>query len=148
MWSKIENLPDIYKETKRMFVVIGIGIPRGTANNYTTDPYCVWRNEDGTFERWPHDFQPTHFYELPLATISIGAVVHIKEDIDDATMSTINLPRYIKGRNLLIEQIDKSNNEKPYHPKENPLWVHFVLLGYSKNHLSSKWICPIDYVEL
>lgn len=33
--------------------------------DYITDPWCGWMHEDGSFARWPHKFQPTHFLKLP-----------------------------------------------------------------------------------
>lgn len=42
----ISQLPETYKSEKRMFVVIGIGVPMGSNRNYTTDPYCVWLNTE------------------------------------------------------------------------------------------------------
>lgn len=65
-WLKIENLPEHYKKTNRMFIVKAIDIfPSETSVfKYTTDPYCVWFG-DGTFIRWPHKFPPTHYAILP-----------------------------------------------------------------------------------
>jgi len=140
MWSKIENLPDIYKETKRMFVVIGIGIPRGTTNNYTTDPYCVWRNEDGTFERWPHDFQPTHFYELPLVDI-FNSTVKIKESVSDNILVKMNLPPYIRNKTLSIIKV----YEDVYCLHDNPKLTKYAQL---KDHDGRYWSCPLHWLEV
>lgn len=64
MWKKIENLPEKYTNSHKMFVVKGIDIPRTGWFKYTTDPYCVWY-EKGKFVRWPHKFPPTHYCDLP-----------------------------------------------------------------------------------
>lgn len=64
MWKPIGSLP---KDYKPMFVAIAIdAITRpGSTITYTTDPWCVWRNDLGTYSRWPHSFPPTHYMELP-----------------------------------------------------------------------------------
>lgn len=49
---------------KEMVVFRGFNIQQGTANNYTTDPYCGWI-QNGEFVRWPHPFPPTHYMKLP-----------------------------------------------------------------------------------
>ena len=63
-WQPIETAP---RDSKTMFVVIGISVDVGNAFPYTTDPWCVWRTLEGRFERWPHKFQPTHWMPLPKA---------------------------------------------------------------------------------
>lgn len=65
MWKKIENLPEKYRNSHKMFVVKGIDIPEIGCFKYTTDSYCVWWDGDGVCGRWPHPFRPTHFCELP-----------------------------------------------------------------------------------
>lgn len=55
-WIPIKELPDSNK------VVVLIA---QFQNGYITDPWTGWKNKDG-FERWPHPFPPTHFYELPV----------------------------------------------------------------------------------
>jgi hypothetical protein len=60
-WKPIETSPS----GMAMFVVIGVNVAVGGSVKYTTDPYCVWKKKDGTFARWPHDFQPTHWMPLP-----------------------------------------------------------------------------------
>lgn len=68
MWKKIENLPEIYNTSRKIFVVKAIDIipPRcNVLGLYTTDPYCVWK-EGSEYVRWPHPFPPTHFFELPV----------------------------------------------------------------------------------
>ena len=66
-WKPIESAP--VANNKKMFVVIAIDakIP-DLEKKYTSDPYCVWRGKNGEFVRWPHDFQPTHWCELPEIT--------------------------------------------------------------------------------
>lgn len=63
-WLPIENAP---KTGRRMFVVKAVGVRPtvGAVSLYTTDPWCVWRDGDGSFARWPHPFPPTHWLELP-----------------------------------------------------------------------------------
>ena len=58
-WRPIGTAP---RGTKRMFVVIGINV---LAGRYKTDPYCVWRDAEEGFARWPHHFPPTHWLPLP-----------------------------------------------------------------------------------
>lgn len=75
MWKPITELPELYNETKRMFVVCAKVTEKSqwgasyACIGYITDPYCVWRNKDGSYARWPHPFEPTHFYELPVEGI-------------------------------------------------------------------------------
>ncbi|ANA49298.1 hypothetical protein PMW_173 [Pseudomonas phage phiPMW] len=64
-WRPIEELPDVYRTTRRMFVVRG-ELPYGKDQIYKTDPYCVWLSRNNTeYLRWPHDLPPTEFMELP-----------------------------------------------------------------------------------
>jgi len=55
IWYPIESLP---LKTKAMVVVISI------RPDYVTDPWVVWRDGE-SFVRWPHAFQPTHWFPLP-----------------------------------------------------------------------------------
>ena len=65
MWRPIAELPQVYKDTRRMFVVRGRA-PYGRGKTYITDPYCVWLNKVNECVRWPHkNIQPTEFMELP-----------------------------------------------------------------------------------
>ena len=66
MWKKIENLPEEYQDSTKMFVVKAINILpfRYSPFKYTTDPYTVWRT-NGKYHRWPYKFLPTHYCELP-----------------------------------------------------------------------------------
>jgi len=66
VWRPIAELPQVYKDTRRMFVVRGRA-PMQYVGEYITDPYCVWLNKANTeYVRWPHkDIQPTEFMELP-----------------------------------------------------------------------------------
>lgn len=63
-WQPIETAPE---EGATIFVVRAFGVSNGFTGGkeYTSDPYCVWRTEDGGFERWPHHFAPTHWMPLP-----------------------------------------------------------------------------------
>lgn len=66
-WQPIEHAPRDGSRT--MFVVRAFNVcnKHTCGRPYTSDPYCVWRQENGTFARWPHKFDPTHFTELPEA---------------------------------------------------------------------------------
>ena len=63
-WQPIETAPTKGRE---MFVVRGFNVRNGFTggNPYTTDPWCVWPDENGGFVRWPHHFPPTHWMPLP-----------------------------------------------------------------------------------
>jgi hypothetical protein len=61
-WQPIETAP---KETRKMFVAIAANVKIRKDYSYTSDPYCVWKNSDGTFSRWPHEFSPTHWMPIP-----------------------------------------------------------------------------------
>ena len=54
-WLPIEKAP---KHIKPMILV------RAYLDGYTTDPYAVFWC-DGEWNRWPHDFEPTHFMYIP-----------------------------------------------------------------------------------
>lgn len=54
-WLPIEQAP---KQIKPMILV------KAYLENYTTDPYAVFWC-DGKWNRWPHDFEPTHFMYIP-----------------------------------------------------------------------------------
>lgn len=58
-WLDISKL-----ETKRKLVVL-VAKTEIAGREYITDPWCGWLTDDGTFARWPHKFEPTHFIELP-----------------------------------------------------------------------------------
>lgn len=67
MWQEIEFLPEDYNNSKRMFVVKGVGLPLGSLKNYDTDPYCVWKmSGEDHYARWPFEYPPTHFMEIPV----------------------------------------------------------------------------------
>lgn len=63
-WQPIDTAP---QGSREMFVVKAFDVCNGFTGGrpYTSDPYCVWRNDDGGFSRWPHNFQPTHWAPLP-----------------------------------------------------------------------------------
>jgi hypothetical protein len=64
-WLPIETAPET-RLPWTMFVVIAFNVkPRFCSIPYTSDPYCVWREIDGAFARWPHSFEPTHWCPLP-----------------------------------------------------------------------------------
>lgn len=66
MWTKIEQLPvEQLIATREMFVVKGFNVEGCSIMPYTTDVYGVWLDQEGSFVRWPHKFQPTHFILLP-----------------------------------------------------------------------------------
>lgn len=61
-WKPIEEAP----VSRKMIVVKAINTENSPSTfPYTTDPYCVWQEQKGHFVRWPHDFAPTHYCELP-----------------------------------------------------------------------------------
>ena len=60
-WNPIVTAP---QNTKNMFIVRAFNVTQGPARNYTSDPVATW-SENGTFPRWKHEFQPTHWCELP-----------------------------------------------------------------------------------
>lgn len=62
IWKTIDSCP----KDRTMFVAIGVTAGNGFTGGrpYKTDPYCVWF-EDGEFCRWPHNWKPTHWLELP-----------------------------------------------------------------------------------
>lgn len=68
-WQPIETAPN--GENKTMFVVKAFNV-KTNGLEYTSDPWCVWRNKDGSFARWPHNFEPTHWMPLPDAPEEIG----------------------------------------------------------------------------
>jgi len=59
-WKSIDSAPN--RKTP-MFLIKGVDV--GIHDNYTTDPYCSWIRDDGSFARWPHAFKPTHWCEIP-----------------------------------------------------------------------------------
>ena len=65
-WQPIETAP---KNGRAMFVVQALDVCNSFTGNrpYTTDPYCVWPDDEGDFARWPHPFPPTHWTPLPAA---------------------------------------------------------------------------------
>lgn len=67
MWKKIENIPYQLITGNKMIVVKAINIKphEGFNGLYTSDPYCVWIQRDGTLARWPHEYKPTHYMEIP-----------------------------------------------------------------------------------
>ncbi len=68
-WQPIETAPEGVKVSEQMFVVIAFNVRSSESNPflYTSDPYCVWKQKDGSFARWPHRFNPTHWMPLPEA---------------------------------------------------------------------------------
>lgn len=67
MFQKIENLPESIKTSRKMFIVIAKDVKptESFPSTYTTDPYCVWMEDEFVCARWPHQFPPTHFMLLP-----------------------------------------------------------------------------------
>jgi hypothetical protein len=66
-WQPIEGseLPPF----QEMFVVRAFSVCNVFTGGkpYTSDPWCVWLNDYGSFSRWPHQFEPTHWMPLPKA---------------------------------------------------------------------------------
>ena len=61
-WQPIETAPKAHV----MIVVIAIRVDAGGVRYYNSDPYCVWWGvASGSWMRWPHQFQPTHWCPLP-----------------------------------------------------------------------------------
>ena len=56
-WKPIEIAPP-----DRQMVMLIARYPTGTD---WTDIYNGWRNSDGDWTRWPHNFPPTHWMPLP-----------------------------------------------------------------------------------
>jgi hypothetical protein len=65
-WQPIDTAP---RGTREMFVVRAFDVCNGFTGErrYTSDPYCVWRDDKDDFARWPHNFAPTHWLPLPSA---------------------------------------------------------------------------------
>lgn len=49
---------------KKMVILIAKDVDIGNVKQYTTDPYIGWINADGSWARWPHNFEPTHYSEI------------------------------------------------------------------------------------
>lgn len=64
-WKPISELPAERKMVVLVAIDVLIPINETRSTLYSTDPYCGWRNSDGSFARWPHPFPPTHFATLP-----------------------------------------------------------------------------------
>lgn len=136
-WIPISQLPDTYKSEKRMFVVIGINVPKG--RKYTTDPYCVWLNEDGTFSRWPHDFEPTHFMELPVIGVKKGGLVKIKDEVTDEELLTLCISSSNRGYEFIVtDMYNDTDYDANYYQ-----WAVITRIGFSQHPLH----IPIEWVE-
>lgn len=137
-YRPISQLPETYKSEKRMFVVIGIGVPMGSNRNYTTDPYCVWLNEDGTFSRWPHDFEPTHFMELPVLGVKKGSLVRINSEVTDEELLTLCISSSNRGYEFIVTDTynDFTVGEK------YKQWAVITTIGVNQHimHLPLEWI--------
>ena len=61
-WQPIETA----LKDKVMVAIIGVtsGNVFTGGRPYTTDPYCGWF-QDGKWQRWPHNWNPTHWMPLP-----------------------------------------------------------------------------------
>lgn len=64
-WLPIETAPKDRKPFEMFAVIAKDVVVTSNGVPYTTDPYYVWRNNDGTFARWPHPFPPTHWHPMP-----------------------------------------------------------------------------------
>lgn len=68
-WRPIDTAPAAGERPISMFLVMGIEVAVGdSCHLYTTDPYAVWRDNEGGFVRWPHEFAPTHWCPIPDAS--------------------------------------------------------------------------------
>ena len=65
-WLPIDTAPQEFAPFN-MFVVVALDVVLASnSSRYTSDPWCVWRGRDGSFERWPHSFSPTHWCPVPV----------------------------------------------------------------------------------
>ena len=58
------SLKEKMPEFKKIVVFKAFDVDVGVGSLYTTDPYCGWI-QGQEFVRWPHQFPPTHYAELP-----------------------------------------------------------------------------------
>ena len=64
-WLPIDTAPQEFAPFN-MFVVVALDVEVAFGGaRYTSDPWSVWRGRDGSFERWPHSFSPTHWCPVP-----------------------------------------------------------------------------------
>jgi hypothetical protein len=64
-WLPIETAPKIRIPFPMFAVIAKDVIVSPSRIPYTTDPYYVWRESNGKFARWPHEFPPTHWHPMP-----------------------------------------------------------------------------------
>ena len=58
------NLNNQKPKEKQMVVFIAKDVEGVCSGLYTSDPYCGWI-QNGQFVRWPHEFNTTHYMEIP-----------------------------------------------------------------------------------
>lgn len=64
-WEPIETARESTVPGRFEGLICAIRLADGTP--YFSDIYHSWKNPDGTWARWPHDFPPTHWRPLPSA---------------------------------------------------------------------------------
>lgn len=62
-WQPIESAQPSLAPGRYEGLICAIRMGDGT--KYFSDLYHSWKNPDGTWARWPHDFPPTHHRPLP-----------------------------------------------------------------------------------
>ena len=67
-WKPISTAPEKPDRSKPFVAVAIKNYKTITLFSYTSDPCIVWRAADGAIEGWEHDFNPTHWCELPPTT--------------------------------------------------------------------------------
>lgn len=60
-WQPIETAP---VGRRKVILLISNKGPKG----YVTDPWTGWIDAEGGVARWPHNFPPTHWMEIPQLT--------------------------------------------------------------------------------
>jgi hypothetical protein len=136
LWRPIDSAPT---ETKRMFVAIAIHSP--VANNYTSDPYCVWVENDGTFARWPHTFPPTHWLPLPRNCQLFPTLENAKLG-DKLADGCVVIERYPKtifyNERLLIAAPKETEVQCEWTPEFKPVFDNLKEHGFNP----SDWFIP------
>jgi hypothetical protein len=143
LWRPIDSAPT---EVKRMFVAIAIHSP--VANNYTSDPYCVWVENDGTFARWPHPFPPTHWLPLPRNCQRFPTLENAKpgDKLADGCIVINRQPKSIfHNERLLIAAPKKTEFWGEWTPEFQPVFDRLKEHGFNP----SDWFIPsVEQLQL
>jgi hypothetical protein len=143
LWRPIDSAPT---EVKRMFVAIAIHSP--VANNYTSDPYCVWAENDGTFARWPHPFPPTHWLPLPRNCQRFPTLENAKpgDKLADGCIVIDRQPKSIfHNEKLLIAAPKETEVRCEWTPEFQPVFDRLKEHGVNP----SDWFIPsVEQLEL